>query len=265
MGLWKRARDRNMTDPVAGTLWLTEFSVRSSNDASVTCRVGGIVSAPGLEHTAVQHTIRVPADRPPACGQRLPVIVDRADPSRLQVDLAVLATHPVPSDRLTEVINGAFSPAGRAARKPVAGFGVPVATAATTPPPGLPSQEDLQSLLRAAFAPDTPRMPQPGMRGGGLTREQAAQLIASGDGERATALVTAAQQVATPQDADSAGDSADVTLDITCADGTCYRTVTRLFFSTPEEAGALTVGASLNVHIDPADLSRVAVTPAKPS
>jgi hypothetical protein len=103
--------------------------------------------------------------------------------------------------------------------------------------------------------------PVPGMPGGGLTPEQAAQMLASGGGERAGAVVLDAREIAIPPGMPSAPTGmVDISLEIRRADGTRYTTVTRVGFSTPERrARVATPGTQLTVLIDRGDRSRVAI------
>jgi hypothetical protein len=109
-----------------------------------------------------------------------------------------------------------------------------------------------------------PEMPQAGPRApgtphGGFDPAAAAQFIASHGGERATAVVLAARDVA-PPGFPAPGGMADLTLEVTRADGSVYTAVTRLGFSAPERKQAIAVpGTRLRVRIDPADPARVAI------
>lgn len=85
MGLFNWAHNTRMTDPVDGTLQLTSCSSGASDAMYSNCRMTGVVSAPGLAPTAVEHKCTAPTKKWPQPGQTLPVQVDRADPSRLQI------------------------------------------------------------------------------------------------------------------------------------------------------------------------------------
>src|ERR1700761_8485089 len=74
-----------MTDPVDGTLQLTSCSSGANDSMYSNCRMTGVVSAPGLAPTAVEHKCTAPTKKWPQPGQTLPVQVDRADPSRLKI------------------------------------------------------------------------------------------------------------------------------------------------------------------------------------
>lgn len=107
-----------------------------------------------------------------------------------------------------------------------------------------------------------PGRPVPGMPGGGLTPEQAAQIVAGGGGgERASAVVIDAREIAIPPGMPAApAGMVDITLEVRRADGTRYATVTRVGFSTPERRVRVTApGTQLSVYIDPSDRSRVAI------
>jgi hypothetical protein len=287
VGLWNRARDRRMADPVAGILELAGFTVQRSNSSGGRVHVDGIVRAPGLPPTVIRHTIVAPGDWQPDVRRQVPVVVDRADTSRLRVDWDVLATHPKQVNRLTEEINRMFSPAAGVGQKSAeAGQGQApaddasaggasaggAAARSSNPTPKL-TDEQMEFFSRATaefFAGGPPRLapprkPEPGTRGGGLTPDQAAKLIATGRGERASAVIAATQLLTPPPGTASGSQPADVTLDVTRGDGTCYRTVTRVYFETADHAGMAAPGTRLNVRLDPADPTWVAIESSAPS
>lgn len=67
-------------DPVMGTLRLTAKDRRGSRVKYV-----GVVSAPGLPPTPVAHWTAEPASRWVMDGMDLPIVVDRASPTKLKV------------------------------------------------------------------------------------------------------------------------------------------------------------------------------------
>jgi hypothetical protein len=87
MGLKAWWRRRGMRDPVNGSLLVKVCPQPASSPESAyySALVLGVVSAPGVTPRAVRFSTTVPARRCPVSKQRIPVIVDRADPSRVSV------------------------------------------------------------------------------------------------------------------------------------------------------------------------------------
>jgi hypothetical protein len=120
-----------------------------------------------------------------------------------------------------------------------------------------------------AQSPGAPSGPAEGSPGGvppqpphgGFTADQAARLVATGRGERANAIVLAVNDVpAQPGVPQAPAGTADLTLEITRADGSMYTAVTRVGFSTPGRRASVAVpGKRLSVLIDPAAPARVAI------
>jgi hypothetical protein len=81
---WRRRRMRDAAD---GSLVVTVCPQPASSPESIyySAIVMGVVSAPGLAPRAVQFHTTVPAKRCPVSKQRIPVVVDRADPTRIVV------------------------------------------------------------------------------------------------------------------------------------------------------------------------------------
>ena len=78
---------KNMADPVAGTLLVTSISMPGRRNAIFQMtRLTGVVSAEGVEPFAVQHNGLVRTAQWPQPGTTMPVIVDRADPSRFAIE-----------------------------------------------------------------------------------------------------------------------------------------------------------------------------------
>ena len=94
----------------------------------------------------------------------------------------------------------------------------------------------------------------------GADPAEAAQFFASGGGEHASAVVMGVRDVPPgPGFAPPAG-MADLTLEITRADGSVYTAPARLSFATPERRAAVaTPGTRLRVRIDPNLPTRVAI------
>jgi len=74
-----------MTDPVPGTLLVTAAAMPSRNALYHMTRITGVVSAEGVEPTAVQYSGLIRTSLWPSPGKQLPVIVDRADPTKFAI------------------------------------------------------------------------------------------------------------------------------------------------------------------------------------
>jgi len=74
-----------MADPVAGTFLVTAASMPSRNALYHMTRITGVVSAEGVEPTAVQYGGLIRTSLWPSPGKQLPVIVDRADPKKFAI------------------------------------------------------------------------------------------------------------------------------------------------------------------------------------
>jgi hypothetical protein len=231
MGLRNWLRDKHMKDPVEGTLTVTSASMAPQGAMYSNCRLQGVLAAPGVPATSVEHYLTAPVKKWPDPGVVLPVTVDRADPTRLRVNW-----DDVPSNR-------------------------EVAAALT--------QKLADAVRTGQFHPEAvykaPGRPVPGAPGGGLTPEQSAQLIAGGGGEEASAVVVAAHEVFQPADLPSApGGVVDITLDITRGDGSGYTAVNRVSFSTLERREQIAVvGTRLPVRLDPDDPTKVVIDSSK--
>jgi hypothetical protein len=74
-----------MADPVPGTMLVTAASMPSRRAAFHMSRITGVVSAEGVEPTAVQYNGLIRTAHWPSPGRQLPVIVDRADPRKFAI------------------------------------------------------------------------------------------------------------------------------------------------------------------------------------
>ena len=74
-----------MADPVPGTMLVTAASMPSRNAVIHMSRLTGIVTAEGVEPTAVQFNGLISTALWPSPGRQLPVIVDRADPRKFAI------------------------------------------------------------------------------------------------------------------------------------------------------------------------------------
>lgn len=87
-----RAKVQKMRDPVPGSLLITEAGPPSRNAVFHLNHVTGVITADGIEATAVQFVglIRTSNWRRP--GLSLPVTVDRADPTRFAIEWGQLGS-----------------------------------------------------------------------------------------------------------------------------------------------------------------------------
>ncbi|MET7640455.1 hypothetical protein [Streptomyces sp. NPDC005438] len=89
MGLLAWWRVKRMRDPVPGSLKVTVCAqpgtMAATASASYSALVMGVVEGPGITPRAVEFSSHVPAARCPRSGQRVPVVVDRADPHRVVI------------------------------------------------------------------------------------------------------------------------------------------------------------------------------------
>ncbi|MEA3012505.1 MAG: hypothetical protein QOD42_1050 [Sphingomonadales bacterium] len=76
---------KSMADPVPGTLLVTAAAMPDRGSAYHMTRITGILSADGVEPRAVQFGGLVKTSLWPSPGQQLPVVVDRADPSKFAI------------------------------------------------------------------------------------------------------------------------------------------------------------------------------------
>jgi hypothetical protein len=277
VGLRNWLHNKHMSDPVDGMLQLTSCSDGAYSAAYSNCQMQGVVTAPGLAPTAVEHLCMAPTKKWPQPGQTIPVLVDRADPTRLEV-----RWDDMPSNRelgqqqaQQEAQRLAAQMSAAQARDEVPGQ-QPVTT--TFPPNTMPPE--LQSLLdnftQAAQGSGVkvtynvqqdvigaPDRPVPGAAGGGLTPEQAAAAASGGGGlQRATARVLAVHEVPIPAGMPGAPPAGlvDLTLDVALPDGGGYATSIRIGFSTPEKrVKVATVGLTLPVLVNPAARDQIAI------
>ncbi|HEX6390939.1 MAG TPA: SHOCT domain-containing protein [Solirubrobacteraceae bacterium] len=84
LGDW--IKSKNMKDPARGTLQVTASTYPPDSATSGNFSINGIVSADGLAPTAIEHAGIARVKKWPHSGQTLPVTVDRADPTRIQIE-----------------------------------------------------------------------------------------------------------------------------------------------------------------------------------
>jgi hypothetical protein len=83
LGDW--AKSKRMSQPVQGTAQVVSATMPAEDSTSSNCSMSLVVSAEGLEPTAVEHTAMAKVKRWPSPGMTLPVTVDLADPTRLKI------------------------------------------------------------------------------------------------------------------------------------------------------------------------------------
>ncbi len=270
MGLKNWIKNRRMSDPVQAVLQLTACSAGSSGAAYSHCRMQGVVTGAEVGPVAVEHYCTAPTSRWPQPGQGLPVMVDRADPTRLRVLWKQIPTN---RDRARQITEALAQQQARADRHDFSS-----APAEGSAPPGMEGvAAQVQSLLgqitaaaRTGGATVTgssivyevvgaPGRPMPGTPGGGLTPDQAA---AAAGLQEATARVLAVHEITPPPEPGGGGPGGvvDITLDVSPATGSGYATTTRIAFSSPEKRARIAiVGRSLPVLINPGARDQIAI------
>jgi hypothetical protein len=83
---------RRMKDPVAATLQVTGISEPSVDSMDSSGRITGVVSGGGIEPRAVQRSGMMATAKWPKVGQRLPIVIDRANPKYFVIDLTAVKT-----------------------------------------------------------------------------------------------------------------------------------------------------------------------------
>lgn len=240
LGVRNWLHNKRMTDPVPGTYALTSSSVNSGGASYENCRMTGVVTADGVGPVAVEHYCTAPTKRWPHPGQTLPVTVDRADPTRLEVQWDAMPSNHDLARQLAE--QQAQELADR------------MRTGASGTPAGPP--------VTYTVVGDASR-PLPGTAGGGLTPEQAAAATQRpGAMIAAHATVLAVHEVIVPAGVAGGGaaGTVDLTLDVALPAGGGYATSTRIAFSTAARRAAVaTVGTVLPVLVNPAAHDQIAI------
>ena len=140
-------------------------------------------------------------------------------------------------------------------------FGQPAPPPAA-PPGGAPFGQQGSAFPQVSWSDQAqvPAAGQPAVPQAGADPAEAAQFFASGAGEHASAVVMGVQDVPPGPGFAPPGGIADLTLEITRADGSVYTAPARLSFATPERRAAVaTPGTRLRVRIDPNLPTRVAI------
>jgi hypothetical protein len=286
-----------MKDPVRGVFRVTGFYDAHPSSSPPGTRITGVIVAPGMPATPAEH--KVDSRGRWADSHELPVLVDRSDPSRFvvlwdevkpvswqdrerqaaQAEADRLnARTPDASDRTPNTAGGG-SPFGFDGTAEVAfddvGFDeVAFDDVVTVGPDGQVHETTLPPEAAAGVEAAVRQVLEglgPMLAGessatpyGGVNPVEAARIVASKSGERATAIVVAVADKKPRFAALSPpGGMADVTLEITRADGSRYTTHTVIGFSTPERRSIVAVaGKRLNVFIDPSSPQKVAIDTA---
>jgi hypothetical protein len=218
---------RRMTDPVQGVLRVADTYDAHPSSSGMRMRLTGVLTAPGVPPTPVDHL----TDRGGRWvgNNELPVLVDRADPTRYVILWKLVQPWDPRAVATQQAQRMAQQLAQELAQPP-----------ADQPIPGFTSQSG-QSTVTVTVS------------GGGPGAAEAARLLDAGTPARAV--------VTEVRDASVFGVSlADLTLEVTLADGARYPAHTRIGFSTPERRARIaTTGAELPVRVDPRDRSRVTI------
>jgi len=117
IGDWMKSK--NMKDPVRGTLQVTASTYPPDSATSGNFAINGIVTAPGIAPTAVEHSGIAKVKKWPHSGHTLPVTVDRADPTRISIEWDEVPdswdTARQNAERMAEAMRGAPTANGSAA------------------------------------------------------------------------------------------------------------------------------------------------------
>ena len=77
---------RRLKDPVFATLQVTGISEPVFDGTDCTAQLTGVISGDGIEPRAVQRKGTIAVARWPKMGERLPVVIDRANPKLFFID-----------------------------------------------------------------------------------------------------------------------------------------------------------------------------------
>jgi hypothetical protein len=271
-----------MSDPVDGMLQLTACSAASYEAAYSNCRMQGVVTAPGIAPAAVEHLRTAPTKKWPEPGQTIPVRVDRADTSRLEIRWDAMPTNrelgrqqaQQAAQMLAAQMPGGQMPGGQMPGTQMPGGQMP---GTQMPWDQMPAGPYGQAPATTGFPPSMmppqvqgvvgdPSRPRPGMAGGGLTPEQAAGAASGGAAaaglQPATARVLAVHDVPVPPGlpGGAPAGNVDLTLDVALPSGGGYSTTMRIGFSTAEKRARIAaVGTTLPVLVNPAARDQIAI------
>lgn len=284
MGISTWRAKRQMKYPERGVLRVTGFYDALSHSAPSGTRITGIITAPGIPDTPVEHKSD---DQDSWAGVReVPVLVDRADPSRF----LILWDEAQPISWRDPEIQPAQPETDRTARGQYGPRTSVTSTVMTIGPDGQPAsgpmspetaaqvQEALGNVFGQAtgqdlgetdgrgFAQVDPRaFGQPtGWQQDEWQQDAPRQNAPQQDAwhqdawHQATAMVLAARDVP-----GTVPGTVDLTLEVTRADGSTYTAATRLSFATQERRAAVAIyGTMLRVRIDPNVPARIEIDPS---
>lgn len=239
---------RGYSDPVSGTLRVT---ARDWHRSTVTYI--GVVSAPGLTPTPVSHKTSEPSGRYVMEGMDLPVIVDRAEPSKLKILWKQVPTEKQHRANLAaEQMRQAAETAARMAAGDATAGAPGNFFAMGDGNPFANNESDLAQAVTNAITEAFSG--QSAVWGESHVHVQINDSTPITDGIPATATVLAAQEVTLPGTFANLmpGTIVDLTLQVAPPDGDGYTTHTRLVFSTPERRARIAApGTRLPIRIDP--------------
>lgn len=292
-----------MKDPIRGTFRVTGFYDAHPSSSPPGTRITGVITAPGIPATPAEH--KTDSRGRWAGANELPVLVDRADPSRF----AILWDEVKPvswkdqerqaaqaeADRINGRTAGAPDAAGASGGLGGPGAGgfpgsspfqftvspevivspeVTFDDVVTIGPDGQPASMSLPPEVAAQMGEQVGEAIRKALGGlasgaggdsaaapyGGFNPAEAARAMASRSGEQATAVVLAVEDRPTSGFLTPPGGAADLTLEITRADGSVYTTHTVIMFSTPQRrATVAVVGKRLGIFIDPDNPAKIAI------
>ncbi len=239
-----------MTDPAAGTLHVTSATYPPAGESVMysNYHLAGVVQAPGLKPTAVEHSGIARVAKWPQPGSDLPVSVDRARPDRLVIHWEQLLT----SRDAALAAAQAEANQMRTGLDPAVLADAVKQTAAGTAPDWV---ADLASggdpARRAAPAPPAAPPPPPPAAPSGPLRHELPPSTAT---VAATGRVVALREVGVPAALVPAGGVVDMTVAISEPSGGERTAVCRASFATPEERSRVAaVGAIVGLLVDPDD------------
>ncbi len=123
MGIFAKFSEARMKDPVDGTAKIVSMTTASADATSSNYSMDRVVSGPGIEPTAVQHTGGMaPTDRWPSPGDEIPIVIDRANPSHFVIEWKKLPKWQIQSKLDAEALAAKMraGTAGASAAAPVA-------------------------------------------------------------------------------------------------------------------------------------------------
>jgi len=160
-------KSKNMKDPVRGTLQVTASTYPPDSATSGNFSINGIVSADGIPPTAVEHAGIAKVKKWPHSGQTLPITVDRADPTRLQIEWDEVADSWDTARQNAEALAEAMR-SGTTTTQTTTGAGMPQITTSnvTIDASGVPGLKD--EVMKLAMGGGTPDQIMDALRAHGV-------------------------------------------------------------------------------------------------